>query len=192
MEVEDDDDGGGGEGQRGEEVRTTRALRNDGGREAEKKIWAVARRQGRKGAWECDSRGARLEGTEETGGRARSGGNSAINTNIFRSVLQPCFDNHPLQRSGVPSPSCDSNRAAPSESFLFPRHYPFMLFPPVFAPLSLDVSSDLKYVDTLTHAVERATTQTYVYAERCARHAPLSSLSRTYRVSTTRTVPSLT
>lgn len=48
MEGDDDDDGGGG-GQRGEEVRTTRgALRNNGGREVEK-IWAVARRQGRKG-----------------------------------------------------------------------------------------------------------------------------------------------
>lgn len=46
---DDDDGGGGGGGQRGEEVRTTRALRNDGGREAEKKIWAGARRQGRKG-----------------------------------------------------------------------------------------------------------------------------------------------
>lgn len=77
-------------------------------------------RGGRKrGTRESDSRGASAVVTVEgTGGRARSGGNSAINTNIFRSVLQPCFDNHPHQR--VPSPSCDSARRPPSEPLSFP------------------------------------------------------------------------
>lgn len=83
-----------------------------------------AREGGGKGARESDSRGASAAAAvavEGTGGRARSGGNSAINTNIFRSVLQPCFDNHPHQaRSRVPSPLCDSYQAAPSEPLSFP------------------------------------------------------------------------
>lgn len=95
---------------------------------------------------------------EGTGGRARSGGNSAINTNIFRSVLQPCFDNHPHQaRSRVPSPLCDSYQAAPSEPLSFPSR-------PTRSrvrPACLATPSDLKYVDTLTHTTERAVPHAY-------------------------------
>lgn len=95
---------------------------------------------------------------EGTGGRARSGGNSAINTNIFRSVLQPCFDNHPHQaRSRVPSPLCDSYQAAPSRN---PSRF-LLGLPARVRPACLATPSDLKYVDTLTHTTERAVPHAY-------------------------------
>lgn len=90
---------------------------------------------------------------EGTSGRARSGGNSAINTNIFRSVLQPCFDNHPLQRNsralsvmrfllgGLPSEPLAFLLALPGSRFFL------LLRPPLYA----SHPPDLKYIDTLTH-----------------------------------------
>lgn len=100
-------------------------------------------------------RGASAMRRDRDGRRARSGGNSAINTNIFRSVLQPCFDNHPLQWSRVPSPSCDSYQADPSTnppwnpSCSISSH-PLTLFLPIRLPLASH-PFDLKYVDTLAH-----------------------------------------
>lgn len=114
-----------------------------------------------KGAPESDSRGA--SPVEGTGGRARSGGNSAINTNIFRSVLQPCFDNHPHHARDSAYPPlrrCDSYQAAPLGTPLVSSS----AYPPRAArvrPPFASHPSDLKYIDTLTHATERAVPHAY-------------------------------
>lgn len=118
-------------------------------------------------------RDAPAMGRDRDGRRARSGGNSAINTNIFRSVLQPCFDNHPLQRSRVPSPSYDSYHKrtprqilpSPLEPLLLHLALPAHAPSPVRVPLASH-PLDLKYVDTLAHIrahITRERTRPYVH-----------------------------
>lgn len=113
-------------------------------------------------------RDAPAMGRDRDGRRARSGGNSAINTNIFRSVLQPCFDNHPLQRSRVPSPSYDSYHKrtprqilpSPLEPLLLHLALPAHAPSPVRVPLASH-PLDLKYVDTLAHIRAHITSRAY-------------------------------
>jgi len=94
---------------------------------------------------------------EGTSGRARSGGNSAINTNIFRSVLQPCFDNHPHQHdSAYPLRYAIPTRRPPQNPSRF-----LLGLPARIRSLCLASPSDLKYVDTLTHATKQAVPHAY-------------------------------
>lgn len=126
-------------------------------------------------------RDAPAMGRDRDGRRARSGGNSAINTNIFRSVLQPCFDNHPLQRSRVPSPSYDSYHKrtprqilpSPLEPLLLHLALPAHAPSPVRVPLASH-PLDLKYVDTLAHIRAHITRERtrHTYTERRSCLAP--------------------
>lgn len=141
-----------------EEVRTnarSAKRRREGGTRREEDPGggekATGAKGARKGARESASRGAST--VEGTSGRARSGGNSAINTNIFRSVLQPCFDNHPLQRALA----CPLRHAIPAGrpprnlARFFPPYPARVSSPSAPSPLYASHPPDLKYMDTLTH-----------------------------------------
>lgn len=93
-----------------------------------------------------DDPGRRFEGRG-----FRSGGNSAINTNIFRSVLQPCFDNHPLHNS------LSLRRAISlSLSLLLRGLLPHETIPPPLVS-STTALLDLKHADTRIYRERRTT-----------------------------------
>lgn len=104
--------------------------------------------------------------------------------NIFRSVLQSCFDNHPLQRNSralsvmrfLPG-GPPRNPSPPSRSFSpYPARVSSCLLSLCLSPLCASHPPDLKYIDTLTHT--RMNEQPHTRGQ--VSHPPRTRLTYTY------------